>query len=138
MCDKTPSVACADCVGWCCYRFWTGDKEALLKAYEDAPADVEFMRENFVLLRRDKIPRKDRRFNYRYTCKAYDADKGSCSRYDDRPEICRKFVCANARIGRVPDRRDFPAQARAMRRAGITPRCEDGRKTPIRRKPTSP
>ncbi len=119
---------CAECKGWCCYRFvcnvrvkrdWSIDWDAMGEVL--CPEDLEFVRTNFKRVYCDrKHQSAPGKVAVAFTCAMYDPDEGSCSAYERRPALCRKFVCGAAfKEKRVPVAADFQWQATAMRRAGV-------------------
>ena len=136
---------CKQCMGWCCYRFvvrmpykkgkidWEGFRETC-KDDAEQQREIDFMQQNFVK-KSSRVSDGCLRATV-FSCKQYDTEKHICKVYDGyRPAMCYRFVCDHAyHEGRVPDRRDYKATARAMRREGVKITCADGRKTPRRKK----
>ena len=78
---------CQSCIGHCCQMFHLPLSVDELK-FNSHP-DAKFALENF-----EFIPTPYARYGeYMYTCKKYDNTLGRCTVYDDRPELCKKYMC---------------------------------------------
>lgn len=111
--------ACAGCAAHCCRAFrlskdptteegaalWREGIEREAKEREDgsefmlrALADIDFMQKFFVRLDTSKIGGGDLWFG----CKALNKKTGRCTQYENRPLLCRKYLCAGAMAGVTP------------------------------------
>ena len=109
---------CRGCPGWCCYRFFICrevDKKGKVVWGDDDDDDHRFAKNNFI--HKYSRPASDgRRRQFAFTCKQYNVKEGRCGCYEDRPPLCRRFLCGAAADGRLPGPKDFPYQRRAMAR----------------------
>lgn len=135
--SMTPTIenhpVCAECRGWCCYRFemtvyptedgfpdWD-------RAYENGllnKHDVEFIKNNFTVkplcpnLGIQNVPEGFQKFTL--SCKAYDLNEGCCTDYENRPQCCKTYKC-DVEIGKDPNKAgdNNRIQKNCMKRRGI-------------------
>ena len=76
-----------------------------IRALTDEIATLEFFEPNLIPItdRTDQGVRT-------YRCAAFDIKERRCTRYGDRPKLCRKYICGAASAGRVPDARSMDSK----------------------------
>jgi len=103
---KINDTGCTGC-GSCCKAIWLGHKMSDIKSYasgdpsSNSTFDAKFILENWEEITveeatelnpqfQEKYPQaKDRGFFYK--CNAFDAETKRCTKYLDRPNLCRDF-----------------------------------------------
>lgn len=102
------SPACAHCPALCCQLIFLSCNEKLLRKWIDTnqltdkeKPDVDRIRALFQpvwfpeYINRKYVVSLGRK-SYPHICRGYDYSLGHCTRYNDRPGLCKSFICHGA------------------------------------------
>lgn len=98
---------CSRCPGACCAAFQLGPlmmaeaRDRVAAAGDPAPGDTELLRDSRFAVQHFRLLEAERNV---YTCSAFDQESGRCTKYQERPSLCRHYACGDAVRGRPPAR----------------------------------